>query len=148
MSFKFRLQNLLDLKESIEKQKKEEFGNAMFVLNREEDILQAMIKEKISAIERREKDKENLKIERVRQYTLYIEMISQKIKNQEIKVEELRIVAEEKKEIMLEAIKETKSFEKLKEHDYEVFLEEEKKIEEKLNDSIVTFNTMKQLSEV
>lgn len=145
MSYKYKMQNILDLKSDIEEQKKEEFGSAMFLLNHEEEILSAINKEKISAIERKELEKMHFNINRLKQYTLYLKMIDQRIEEQEIRVEEQRKMVLEKKEEMLEARKETKAFEKLKEHDYEEFMEEEKKTEEKTIDSIVTFNTMKKL---
>lgn len=145
MSYNFRMQNLLDLKESIEQEKKEEYWNAVFELNREEDILEAIFKEKNSALESMETAKGRMDIVCMRRYDLYLRMIADKIEMQENKIEILRVGVEEKKSEMLKAMVDKKAFEKLKEHGYERFLQEERKAEDKVNDSIVTFNIMKKL---
>ncbi|NMA49389.1 MAG: flagellar export protein FliJ [Tissierellia bacterium] len=139
--FKFRLQRILNHKEDIEKQKKEIFGALTIKLTEEEDILQAIEEERFITIKKSNIEKSTGNIVKLKYYDNYLKMLKERIERQTDVIERLKVEVEIAKLDMLDAVKETKAFEKIKEKDYEKYLYEEKKNEEKLIDSIVTFNT-------
>lgn len=139
--FKFRLQRILNHKEDIEKQKKEVFGSLTIKLSEEEDILQAMEEERFATVKKSNEEKNQGNIIKLKYYNNYLKMLKERIERQADVIERLKVEVEIAKLDMLDAVKETKAFEKIKEKDYEEFLYEEKKNEEKVIDSIVTFNT-------
>ena len=140
MGYNFRLEKVLNYKETIEGFKKTKFGEVNQKLNKEESKLldyniykENLIKDKnISA---RKTSIGNLKL-----LNNYLKDISENIENQEQIVEQTKAELEKVKEELLVAMQEKKSFEKLKEKDYEEFLDQSKKNEDKIIDEIVTFN--------
>ena len=141
--FKFRLQRILNHKEDIEKQKKEIFGALTIKLSEEEDILQAIEEERFATIKKSNHEKSTGNIVKLKYYDNYLKMLKERIERQIDVIERLKVEVEIAKLDMLDAVKETKAFEKIKEKDYEEYLYDEKKNEEKVIDSIVTFNTSK-----
>lgn len=143
-SYNFRLEKLLNYKETIEGFKKTEYGQVHQRLNEEEGRLldYNLYKENLL------KDKEGLirktNIGNLKLFNNYLKDISKNIENQEQLVEETKEELEKVKKELLIARQEKKSFEKLKEKDYEEYLEESKKKEEKIIDEIVTFNNKTQ----
>ena len=140
MGYNFRLEKVLNYKETIEDFKKAEYGEIHQKLNKEESILldynmykEALIKDKNQST--RKTNVGNLKL-----FNDYLKDISKNIETQEQIVDDTKTELEKVKEELMIAMQEKKSFEKLKEKDYENFLDESRKNEEKIIDEIVTFN--------
>ena len=140
MGYNFRLEKVLNYKETIEDFKRTEFGEVNQKLNKAEQILLDYNNYKESLI----KDKNNSTIKtnigNLKLFNNYLKDISVNIETQEQIVYETKEELEKVKEELLIAMQEKKSFEKLKEKDYEEFLDESKKKEDKIIDEIVTFN--------
>lgn len=140
MGYNFRLEKVLNYKETIEDFKRTEFGEVNQKLNKAEQILLDYNNYKESLI----KDKNNSTIKtnigNLKLFNNYLKDISVNIEIQEQIVYETKEELEKVKEELLIAMQEKKSFEKLKEKDYEEFLDESKKKEDKIIDEIVTFN--------
>lgn len=139
--YKFKLQRVLDYKETVEGLKKSEYGTAIQKLNEEKEILSNYISRKSEIIKQFSTKDDKINIGSFRIYNNYISEITNKIKNQEKNVMESEREAVKVQKELLEAMKEKKAFEKLKEKDHKEFILEEKREEEKIMDQIVTFNT-------
>ncbi len=139
--YKFKLQRVLDYKETLEGLKKSEYGTAIQKLNEEKEILSNYISKKSEIIKQFNTIDDKINIGSFRTYNNYISEITNRIKKQEENVMYAEREAIKIQEELLEAMKEKKSFEKLKEKDYKEFILEEKREEEKIMDQIVTFNT-------
>lgn len=139
--YKFKLQRVLDYKETLEGLKKSEYGTAIQKLNEEKEILSSYISKKSEIIKQFNTIDDKINIGSFRTYNNYISEITNRIKKQEENVMYAEREAIKIQEELLEAMKEKKSFEKLKEKDHKEFILEEKREEEKIMDQIVTFNT-------
>ena len=144
MNFNFRLERVLNFKETVEELKKAEYGSTQRKLNQEEDKLNSYNQHKSDI-----KDEKNLSASKTNggnlaMYSNYITDLDKKIKSQEEIVSNTRIELEEAKEEMIEAVQDKKAFEKLKEREYEKYLYQIKKQEEKQMDTIVNYKTSTQ----
>lgn len=138
-SYDFRLQNVLDFKESMETQMASKYNDAKKKLEDAENVLidYNRLKKKI------ENEKNNLslsgKINDLKLYNQYINKIKYQIEEQKKYIKDAELDMELAKENLIEAAKDKKIFEKLKEKDYKKFLEYEKKKEAIIVDEIVTY---------
>lgn len=139
--YKFRLQKILDYKDTVEGLKKSEYSIAIQKLNDEEEILSEYLSRKSEVIEDLEGLNKKMSIGSLKMYNNYIIEISTMIENQKIIIEQETKNVEKAQVELLEAMKEKKGFEKLKEKDHKEYIVEEKKKEAKVIDEIVTFNT-------
>ncbi len=144
MSYKFRLQKVLDVKEKAEDNKK----NEVYIVNKEllkanEQLQELKLELTQKGIEREEKNKEGTSIIEIVQLNKYIDYLCTLIKNKEIEICELNKKLEIKKEEYIESRKERKSYENLKDKDYARYMIKEAKEEEKIIDEIVSFSSRK-----
>ena len=144
MSYKFRLQKVLDVKEKAEDNKK----NEVYIANKEllkanEQLQELKLELTQKGIEREEKNKEGTSIIEIVQLNKYIDYLCSLIKNKEIEICELNKKLEIKKEEYIESRKERKSYENLKDKDYARYMIKEAKEEEKIIDEIVSFSSRK-----
>ena len=144
MSYKFRLQKVLDVKEKAEDNKK----NEVYIVNKEllkanEQLQELKLELTQKGIEREEKNKEGISIIEIVQLNKYIDYLCTLIKNKEIEICELNKKLEIKKEEYIESRKERKSYENLKDKDYARYMIKEAKEEEKIIDEIVSFSSRK-----
>ena len=144
MSYKFRLQKVLDVKEKAEDNKK----NEVYIVNKEllkanEQLQELKLELTQKGIEREEKNKEGISIIEIVQLNKYIDYLCSLIKNKEIEISELNKKLEIKKEEYIESRKERKSYENLKDKDYARYMIKEAKEEEKIIDEIVSFSSRK-----
>ncbi|EJU21505.1 flagellar export protein FliJ [Peptoanaerobacter stomatis] len=144
MSYKFRLQKVLDVKEKAEDNKK----NEVYIVNKEllkanEQLQELKLELTQKGIEREEKNKEGISIIEIVQLNKYIDYLCSLIKNKEIEICELNKKLEIKKEEYIESRKERKSYENLKDKDYARYMIKEAKEEEKIIDEIVSFSSRK-----
>lgn len=142
--FNFRLEKVLNYKETIEGFKKTEYGEISQKLSKEEEVLYSYNLYKENLISDKNQNKEKTNIGNLKLFNNYLKDVSKNIENQEEKIEKTKEELEKVKEDLLVAMQEKKSFEKLKEKDYKVYLDESKKEEAKIIDEIVTFNVKTQ----
>lgn len=139
-SYNFRLERVLNYKETVEGFKKTEYGQINEKLNQEENILLDYNTYKENLIKDQKYSKRKTNVGNLKLFNNYLKDISNNIKTQEEIVDKTKEELERAKEELLVAMQEKKSFEKLKEKDYEEYLDESKREEDKIIDEIVTFN--------
>ncbi|NMB08854.1 MAG: flagellar export protein FliJ [Tissierellia bacterium] len=144
MNFNFRLERVLNFKESIEELKKAEYGTVQQKLNQEEDKLEKINYHKIDIKNQKNLSTTKTKVGNLALFNDYIVNLEKKIKAQEKVVYKTELELEKAKEEMKLAVQEKKTFEKLKEKEYEKHLYQMKKMEEKQVDTIVNFRTSTQ----
>lgn len=140
--FKFRLQKILEHRETLENIKKGEFGKVQSKLKMEIDKLKEFENAKQAiAKEKEEKSKASITMNELQKYNNYLMDLSGKIKEQIKIIEQVRQEVEEVRLELIESTKDKKIIEKLKTRDYEEFLYEEKIKEEKENDQFVSYSS-------
>ena len=138
--FKYRMQNVLDIKQKLEEAAKMEFGEANARVAREE--------EKLSAIEERKRAyeaegealrREQLHVRDIKSNVQAISVLGGMVKTQEKEVEKAKVVQEQKRQQLQEAMQERKIQEKLKENEFEEFIKDEYAKESKEIDELVSY---------
>lgn len=138
--FRYSLQNILNIKEKMETQAKQEFGMAMTALNVETEHL-GCLKTRRREYEEQSagllKGKLDLRaIEENKEALLKMDSI---VAAQEIRVEKAKENVEAARERMTDAIKERKMHETLREKAFEAFLQEENHAEGKAIDELTSY---------
>lgn len=138
--FRYRMQNILDIKSKLEEQEKNNFATAQRKLAEEEELLK-------TAIEKRERLAEEAR--RMRGETLNILELKEneyarKYAEEQVKKQQLNVVVAQKNvEVarlrMQKAVQERKIHDKLKEHAFEEFLQEENAAELKEIDQLTSY---------
>ena len=139
--FNFKLEKVLNYKETVENEKKTKFAQIKQRLHKEESLLDDYYKQKKSIIEEKNSFNENIKAGELYLYNLYINTINKKIERQKSIILKTKEELNKAKDEMLNAVKEKKIFEKLKENKYEEFISEQEKEEEKIVDNLVSYKT-------
>lgn len=138
--FKYRMQNILDIKQKLEESAKMEFSEANARVAAEE--------EKLSAIEMRklayEKEgellrKEQLYVQEIKSNVQAISVLGGMVKAQEREVEKAKVIQEQKRLQLQEAMQERKIQEKLRENKFEEFIREENARESKEIDELTSY---------
>lgn len=138
--FIFSMQNLLDIKEKLEAQEKNNYSRANLRLQEAE--------EKRQALQNRQQEAEqelkhtmlsSLHVLEIRQKEEAIEILKMYVRQQEIVVKQREQELEEARIRLSEAIKERKTFEKLREKAFAEFVAEENKKEQKEVDELVSY---------
>lgn len=138
--YKYNLQKLLDIRVSIEQEKKNQMGLAIQRLDKEKQRLK-LIKGELDLMKNRfaEETSEGMEVNELKLLINYIDYYKRSIKDQKLKIkmseDHLSVCRAE----LLKATQEKKMIEKLKEKDFEKFLYQEQKKEEKLVDDLVSF---------
>jgi flagellar FliJ protein len=138
--YKYKLQNILKLKENVEKDKKSEFGVAIQRFDREKLKLEQLNAEMYYKCEEIEKAVcEGVSVHELRLQQQFKEYYKFSISKQKVNSK----MAEEHlcncRHKLIEAVQERKMMEKLKEVDYGKYMYTEQKNEEKLIDDLVSF---------
>lgn len=138
--FRYRMQSILDVKEKLETQAKQEFAAARAALLAEEEKLR-LLTERKTAYEETAKEllQGGLKVQEIidnktaiLRMDEYIDAQKKRIRTAEKKVEEAQLKLQE-------VMQERKMHEKLKEHAFEDFLSEEKRQEGKEVDELTSY---------
>ena len=130
--FIYRMQSILDIKQKLEEQAKNEFAKARLQLTLEEDKLQGLMHRKDAYVEEGRKLRESgLNVRDILENRDAIENMKRLITAQQRAVEKAEKVLEEAREKLTEAMKESKTQEKLKEKAFESFMKEENARESK-----------------
>ena len=131
--FLFSMQNILDIKEKLEEQEKNNYSQANLRLREAEEELEA-IKARLAAAEeqlRREVSRIQ-SVPEIRRKEDGVEILKMYV------AEQVLVVRTREKELE-EAMKERKTFEKLREKAFEKFVEEENRKEQKEVDELVSY---------
>lgn len=138
--FRYRMQNILNVKEKLESQARNEFAMAAARLNEEEEKLSALNDRK-SGYEQHLKELFStiLDLGEVKETENSIEIIKYHIEEQKLKVAACAQELEVARQKLTVAIQERKTHEKLKENQFEEFKAEEAAKESKEIDELVSF---------
>ena len=138
--YKFKLQGILDIKDKLETQAKQDFANANLALMEKEALLEQIIQRKNEYVEEGVKLRSSvIDPVAIAQNKLAIEVMEEnKIKQErEVAVAKRNVDAARKK--MMDARMDTRTFEKLKEDDFERFMKEQGMAESKEIDELNSF---------
>lgn len=138
--FKYKLQNILNLRENIEKEKKNNFGIAVKRLENEKKTLKEFQSELDELYNQSNSEtSDGISIFQLRIFMQYAEYYKRAISNQQVKIKMAEEYLEECRNELIKASQEKKMMEKLKTVEKTKYLYEEQKKEEKVIDDIVTF---------
>ncbi|HHW47837.1 MAG TPA: flagellar export protein FliJ [Clostridiaceae bacterium] len=138
--FFFKLQPLLNVKQQMEDNLKNELGKALRQLEKEKAILAGIKEEKCQCIaEFNEKAGKGISVKTLIDYNTYISYLSERIHFQKEKVKLANDNVDKIREELLRIVKEKEILEKLKEKKFEEFLKEQLREEQKINDEIVSY---------
>lgn len=138
--FIFSMQNLLDMKEKLEEQEKNNYSRAnLRLLEAEEEWEMLKGRQREAEEELREEMEEVLDMEKIRQCREAVEILKMYVRQQELVVRQREKEVEVARRRLNEAMIERKTFEKLREKAYEAFLEEENIKERKEVDELVSY---------
>lgn len=138
--FKYRMQNILDIKQKLEESAKMEFGEANVRVMEEE--------EKLSVIDERKRAYEaeagrlrtaKLQVADIKNNTRAISVLGDMRKAQESEVDKAKVILEQKRYALQVAMQERKTQEKLYENAFEEFVREENARESKEVDELTSY---------
>lgn len=138
--YKFKMQGVLDIKEKLETQAKQDFANANLKLLEEEAILDKIVRKKEDYIEESVKLRDGVidptAIE-INKRAVEVMEDQEEAQKKEVAIARKNVDAARKK--MMDARMETKTYEKLKEDDFNEFMIEQGKAESKEIDELNSF---------
>ena len=138
--FRYTMQNILNIKEKMETQAKQHFGEAKRSLDLEEEVLAALYEQK-EEIERHAVEvlQGDLDLHDIEDSQMSRIIIDQKITDQKMRVQRAEEALERARQELEEAVKERKTHEKLKEKQFDEFVQEENRAESKTIDELTTY---------
>lgn len=140
--FKFRLQKILEHRETLENIKKGEFAKAQAKLSLEiEKLEQLKISRQNISREKQEKSQTSTTMNELQKYNNYLIDLDRMMVLQTETINTAREKVDIAREELIEATKDKKIIEKLRIRDYQEFLYEEKIKEEKANDQFVSYSS-------
>ena len=138
--FKYRMQNILDIKQKLEESAKMEFSEANHRVMEEEEKLSLIEGRKASYEEQgRELRKARLHVGEIKNNTQAVSVLLDMKKEQEKEVEKAKVVQEQKRLKLQNAMQERKTQEKLYENAFEEFMREENARESKELDELTSY---------
>lgn len=138
--FRYRMQNILNVKEKLETQAKNEFAIAAAVVAEEE--------EKLKALHKRQEDyrilltnlqQGDLDFKQIKETTQAVDAMNYLIEEQKIVLKRAEKALEVKRIALAEAMQEVKTHEKLKEKEFQQFMADEAAKESKEIDELVSY---------
>ena len=138
--FRYRMQNILDIKEKLETQARNDFAVAAAKLAEEEEKLEDL-KHRRDGYEQLLKDlySRELDLQKIKETRDAIDIMKYSIELQIINVKQAEKELDIQRERLKEAMQERKTHDKLKERQFEEFLKEEAAKESKEIDELVSF---------
>lgn len=138
--FQFPMQNILEMKEKLEEQAKNEYGQANARLLLEQENLEKVKKRQEEAEQKlKQVLYEILSVTEIRKREDAVEIIKTYVKQQLLVVKRCEKEVEAAREKLTEAMKERKIFEKLREKAFEEFMKEEGRREQKEVDELMSY---------
>lgn len=138
--FKYKLQNILNVREKQEETAKMEYAQAQMALNEEEKLLQAIIDEKNAYIE------EGVRLRmgeidpvKMKENENFVKSLQEKEEKQKVQVEVARKAVDAAMYKLTQARTQTKTYEKLKADAFEEFVKEENAKENKEIDELNSY---------
>ena len=134
------MQSILDIKQKLEDQARNELAQAQLALNEEEEKKRRLI-ERQAAYEAEgvELRKKVLNVRDLNENTNAVLVLKDMVRRQELEITKARTVLEQRRAALAQVMQERKMHEKLKEKALEQFLEEEKALEAKAIDELTSF---------
>lgn len=143
--FAYRMQNILDLKEKMESQRKAEYGLANAKLRQEEDKLrQLMIRKAGYEKHARELVKGSINIQEIKTCKHAVEAMKSAIRTQMMEIQVAEKNVELARSRLNEVMIERKTYEKLREKAFEEFKQEVAYEENRAVDQLVSYNYHKE----
>ena len=138
--FFYKMQNILDIKEKLETQARNDYAVANAALNEEEDKLNALIRRR-DEYEARQREAYNgdLDLKGINEASDAVEIIKYHIRLQEINVSKAQKQVDITRAKLQDAMQDRKTHEKLKENAFEVFKAEVAASESKEIDELVSY---------
>lgn len=138
--FRFPLQNILNMKEKLEDQAKNEYGQAHAKLLQEQELLDMILARHAQAQqELKQMLREVLSVSEVRRKENAVDILKSYVEQQRLVVRRCEKQLEIAREKLTEAMKERKIFEKLREKALEEFRKEEGIKEQKEVDELMSY---------
>lgn len=138
--FRYKLQNILNIKQKLEDQAKQEFSAARMQLDEEEEKLEALIERRRGYEEQaRELRKGTLNIRELEENKNAILTLEGFVSAQRVQVDKAARRLEKAQVRMTEAMQERKTQETLREKAFEEFLREENRAESKVIDELTSY---------
>lgn len=139
--FRYRMQNILDIKNKMEIQAKNEYAAANMALEEEKEKMNALIgRRKYYENKVREHlNGETLDLRAVMEAKVAIRSIEEQMRRQLEKIRLAEKILEEKRVAMTELMMERKTHEKLKEQAFDAFMQEERRAESKQIDELTSY---------
>lgn len=138
--FKYRMQNILDIKQKLEESAKMEFSEANIrVMEEEEKLSEIEDRKRIYEAEGERLRSARLHVADIKNNTQAISVLRGMVKVQEKEVEKAKVVQEQKRVKLQNAMQERKTQEKLYENAFEEFVREENARESKEIDELTSY---------
>lgn len=138
--FKYRMQNILDIKQKLEKSAKMEFSEANIrVMEEEEKLSEIEDRKRMYEAEGKRLRSARLHVADIKNNTQAISVLGGMVKVQEKEVEKAKVVQEQKRLKLQNAMQERKTQEKLYENAFEAFVREENARESKEIDELTSY---------
>lgn len=146
--FKYRMQNILDIKQKLEEAAKMEFSRANArVMEEEEKLSLLQGKKRAYEAEGKQLRKAQMHVPDIKNNIQAISVLNGMIKKQEAELEKAKRVQEEKRMQLQEAMQERKTQEKLYENAFEEFIREENAREGREVDELTSYTYGKKSKE-
>ena len=146
--FRYKMQNILSIKEKMETQAKQSFADAKRRLDAELETLEELL------IRKREIEKHavevlqgDLDMHEIEDSQMARIIIDQKIAEQRMTISKAETALENARSQLEEAVKERKTHEKLKEKQFDEFVREENRAESKTIDELTTYTYGQKVTE-
>jgi len=139
LNFNFKLQKVLEYKETVEKLKQSDYGKAKKKLEEEEDKLNNFVESIKSLNEERQESIDKTTICNLKLYNSYLTNLNSRANAQKDVVNETEELVINARTTLIESMREKKTFEQIKSKHYDEFLYQSKREESKLNDQIVSY---------
>ena len=138
--FRYRMQNILSVKEKLETQAKNDFAIAAAVVNEEEEKLKVLVsRQEDYRFFLKKLQQGNLDFKQIKETTQAIDALKYMIQDQKKVLEKAERVLEMRRVALAEAMQDVKTHEKLKERQFAEYMAEEAARESKEIDELVSY---------
>lgn len=138
--FKYRMQNILDIKQKLEESAKMEFSEANIrVMEEEEKLSEVEHRKRVYEAEGERLRTARLRVGEIKSNTQAISVLGGMVRVQEKEVDKAKVVQEQKRVKLQNAMQERKTQEKLYENAFEEFVREESARESKEIDELTSY---------
>lgn len=140
--FRFRMQNILEMKAKLEEQAKIEFAQAQQKLTEEQELLAEIVQRKEDYIQQGIRLRhETIDVQEILDNKKAIEFSKELEKQQILAVNVAQKAVDAASRRMMDARAQTRTYEKLKEHAFEEFVAEENRAESKEIDELNSYRS-------